>query len=105
MAVNGIISGLVSDFKFTMPRQQQSNSLSGPQSGDYDGVVYMKVDGVKKVPEKGVHLEFVPDGSIYRVKGRGSNNIGAYMMEGTYNPETMDMVCSRVYEATVSDHR
>ena len=61
MAVNGIISGLESDFKLSMPRQRQSTSLSGPQSGEYDGYFFMKVDGVKKVPERGVHLEFIQD--------------------------------------------
>ena len=97
MAVNGIISGLESDFKLSMPRQRQSATLSGPQSGDYDGYFFMKVDGVKKILERGVHLEFTQDGSIYRVKGQGCNNIGSYTMEGTYNPETMDMACSRQY--------
>ena len=97
MAVNGIISGLESDFKLSMPRQHQSATLSGPQSGEYDGYFFMKVDGVKKVPERGVHLEFIQDGSIFRVKGHGSNNIGSYTMEGTYNPETMEMTCTRLY--------
>lgn len=103
MAVNGIISGLESDFKLSMPRQRQSTTLSGPQSGEYDGYFFMKVDGVKKVPERGVHLEFIQDGSIYRVKGHGCNNIGSYTMEGTYNPETMDMACSRLYAGRFVD--
>ena len=34
---------------------------------------------------------------MYRVSGSGENRLGAFSLSGTYNPETMDMVCTKVY--------
>ena len=97
MGANGHINGVTSEFRYTMPIPAGSAIPTGPQSGYYNGFFWMKVTPPKRIPENDLHIEFVQEGSIYRVSGSGENRLGAFSLSGSYNPETMDMVCTKLY--------
>lgn len=44
---------------------------TGPQSGYYSGFFWMKVTPPKRIAENDLHIEFVQEGSVYRVSGSG----------------------------------
>lgn len=56
----------------------------------------MKVTPPKRVVENDLVLQFTQDGSMYQVYGSGENRLGAFSLNGTYNPETMDMICTKM---------
>lgn len=95
MGMNGQINGISSDFKYMM-NIPEDVSPSGPQSGIYNGFFWMKTTPAKRIQENNLSIQFVQNGSIYRVTGSGENKFGVFSVEGTYNPETMDMVCSKM---------
>lgn len=58
----------------------------------------------RKIKEKGVTLEFTPDGNNknkYQVKGNGTNEFGAFALQGTYTPnekaKTYWLQCEKFY--------
>ena len=73
MGANGHINGVTSEFRYTMPIPAGSAMPTGPQSGYYNGFFWMKVTPPKRIPENDLHIEFVQEGSIYRVSGSGEN--------------------------------
>lgn len=95
MGINGQIVGITSDFKYTMSIPE-GTSPSGPQSGLYNGFFWMKTSPPKRIPENNLSIQFTQEGHIYRVSGTGENKLGTFTVEGTYNPETMDMICSKM---------
>ena len=56
----------------------------------------MKVTPPKRISENDLVLQFTQEGAAYRVQGSGENRLGAFSLNGTYNPETMDMVCTKM---------
>lgn len=96
MGTNGIINGITSEFKYTMQLPAGGPTPSGPQSGEYNGFFWMKVTPPKRVVENDLVLQFTRDGSMYQVYGSGENRLGAFSLNGTYNPETMDMICTKM---------
>ena len=95
MGINGQINGITSDFRYTM-NLPEGTSPSGPQSGSYNGFFWMKTTPPKRIVENDLSIQFTQEGSIYHVTGNGENKLGVFSVEGTYNPETMDMVCSKL---------
>ena len=63
-----------------------------------NGFFWMKVPPPKRVVENDLVLQFTQDGSVYQVYGSGENRLGAFSLNGTYNPETMDMICTKMWE-------
>ena len=56
----------------------------------------MKTTPPERIVENDLSIQFTQEGSIYHVTGNGENKLGVFSLEGTYNPETMDMVCSKL---------
>ena len=96
MGSNGVINGITSEFKYTMQLPAGASTPSGPQSGTYNGFFWMKVTPPKRISENDLVLQFTQERAAYRVQGSGENRLGAFSLNGTYNPETMDMVCTKM---------
>lgn len=86
MGSNGHINGVTSEFRYTMPIPAGTVNPTGPQSGYYSGFFWMKVTPPKRIAENDLHIEFVQEGSVYRVSGSGENRAGRLLAEWDLQP-------------------
>ena len=95
MGSNGQFNGITSEFRYTM-NLPEGTVASGPQPGVYDGYFIMKTNAPVRYQES-LFVEFSPKNNLYGVSGNGKNKFGDFSMDGVYNPETMEMICSKLY--------
>ncbi|KAK8802881.1 hypothetical protein WA171_006552 [Blastocystis sp. BT1] len=98
MGSAGKINGITSDFVYSIKRPEGAVISSEPISGVYGGYFWIKFNPPRKIAENRMHIVFTPKDGKYLVGGAGSNRLGPYELQGTYNPETQEMVCTKIYK-------
>lgn len=86
MGTNGKISGVTSDFSYTITRPVNCPSGNAPISGVYQGYFWIKFNPPRKILENKMHLYFTEHNGKYLVSGAGTNRLGPYDLEGIYDP-------------------
>ena len=97
MGTNGKISGVTSDFSYTITRPVNCPSGNAPISGVYQGYFWIKFNPPRKILENKMHLYFTEHNGKYLVSGAGTNRLGPYDLEGIYDPTTLDLTCIKKY--------
>lgn len=102
MGIGGKINGTTSDFFYSIKRPAGVPLSSSPLSGVYSGHFWMKFNPPRKISENRMHIIFTLKDGIYTVSGTGSNKLGPYVLQGTYDPLTTELTCIRIYKVEQS---
>ena len=105
MGSAGKINGITSDFVYSIKRPEGAVISSEPISGVYGGYFWIKFNPPRKIAENRMHLVFSPKDGKFIVAGAGSNRLGPYELQGTYNPETQELVCKNIYKIYTNKKR
>eukprot|EP00941_MAST-03F_sp_MAST-3F-sp1_P000988 g988.t1 len=109
MTVDEFKGGNTSKFRYkgpTLKEDEKDNSIASA-SGSFRGVFFVKsdVEGEEnlKVKEKNVTLEFKKPNSgkpteKWAVFGKGENQYGKFVLEGTYDPTSAVVVVTKTYD-------
>ena len=98
MGSGGRINGITSDFVYSIRRPDGGVVSREPLSGAYNGYFWIKFNPPRKITENRMQLIFTQANGVYTVTGSGSNRLGPYQLQGTYNPDTQEMTCVKVYK-------
>ena len=98
MGSGGRINGITSDFVYSIRRPDGGIVSREPISGVYNGYFWIKFNPPRKITENRMQLIFTQTNGGYSVTGSGSNRLGPYQLQGTYNPDTQEMTCIKVYK-------
>lgn len=94
MGCDGSILGSTCDFQYSIKLSKQEDSTE-PVSGLYSGYFVVKTDIQKRVYERNLSLNFVKDGDVYNVSGKGTNEFGDFLLFGVYSPSSKDLTCTK----------
>lgn len=98
MGIGGKINGTTSDFFYSIKRPAGMPLSAEPISGIYSGYFWMKYNPPRKITENRMHIIFTLKDGKYIVSGAGSNKLGPYELQGTYDPSTMELNCVKIYK-------
>ena len=94
MGCDGSILGSTCDFQYSIKLSKQEDSIE-PVSGLYSGYFVVKTDIQKRVYERNLSINFVKEGDVYKVSGKGTNEFGDFLLFGVYSPSSKDLTCTK----------